>query len=61
MTHPVDKAFIRQGKDYHTLICYQKAVCIYDITYYFAHKRITIIQKTTLTVCQHARQRLSAI
>lgn len=27
MTHPVDNGFLRQGKDYHTLICYQKAKC----------------------------------
>lgn len=36
--HPVDKQFLRQGKDYTTLVCYKKAVIIYDITYYFAHK-----------------------
>ena len=35
---PVDKQFLRQGKDYTTLICYKKAVIIYDITYHFAHK-----------------------
>ena len=33
---PVDKQFLRQGKDYTTLICYKKAVIIYDITYHFA-------------------------
>ena len=35
---PVDKQFLRQGKDYTTLIYYKKAVIIYDITYHFAHK-----------------------
>lgn len=55
MTHPVDKGFIRQGKDYHTLICYQKAVCIYDITYYFAHKYLQRGDRTIDQMIQAAR------
>lgn len=29
--------FLNQHGDYHTLKAFQKAECIYDITYYFAH------------------------
>lgn len=53
--HPVDNGFIRQGKDYHTLICYQKAVVIYDITYYFAHKYLERGDRTIDQMIQAAR------
>ena len=49
MPHPVDKGFIRHGKDYTTLICYKKAVIIYDITFYFAHKYLEREDRRTLT------------
>ena len=55
MTHPVDNGFIRQGKDYTTLICYQKAVVIYDITYYFAHKYLERGDRTIDQMVQAAR------
>lgn len=55
MTHPVDNGFLRQGKDYHTLICYQKAKCIYDITYYFAHKYLERGDRTIDQMIQAAR------
>lgn len=55
MQHSEDKAFLRQGKDYHTLICYQKAVCIYDITYYFAHKFLERGDRTVDQMIQAAR------
>lgn len=55
MAHPVDNNFIRQGKDYHTLICYQKAMCIYDITYYFAHKFLEHGDRTVDQMVQAAR------
>ena len=29
--------FLKQKGNYRNLIAYQKAECIYDITYYFAH------------------------
>lgn len=55
MSHPEDKGFLRQGKDYHTLICYQKAVCIYDITYYFTHKFLERDDRTIGQMVQAAR------
>ncbi len=53
--HPVDKGFLRQGKDYNTLICYKKAVIIYDITYYFAHKYLERGDRTIDQMVQAAR------
>jgi four helix bundle suffix protein len=53
--HPVDKSFLRQGKDYSTLICYKKAVIIYDITYYFAHKFLDRGDRTVDQMVQAAR------
>ncbi len=53
--HPVDNSFLRQGKDYTTLICYKKAVVIYDITYYFAHKYLERGDRTIDQMVQAAR------
>ena len=33
-----NSGFIRQKGNYEDLLCYKKAVCVYDVTYYFAHK-----------------------
>ena len=33
-----DKDFLRQDSDYRTLKAFRKAECIYDVTYYFAHR-----------------------
>ena len=55
MARNEDKSFLRQGKDYHTLICYQKAKCIYDITYYFAHKYLERGDRTIDQMIQAAR------
>lgn len=55
MPHPVDNDFIRQGKDYTSLICYKKAVIIYDITYYFAHKYLERGDRTVDQMIQAAR------
>ena len=33
-----NRPFMPQRGNYRNLIVYQKAECIYDITYYFAHK-----------------------
>lgn len=55
MTHPVDNSFIRQGKNYNTLICYRKAMVIYDITYYFAHKYLERGDRTVDQMIQAAR------
>lgn len=55
MPHPVDNHFLRQGKDYHTLLCYQKAMYIYDITYYFAHHYLERGDRTVDQMVQAAR------
>lgn len=55
MPHPVDNSFIRQGKDYTSLICYKKAVIIYDVTYYFAHKYLERGDRTIDQMVQAAR------
>ncbi len=41
--------FLQPKGNYRNLIAYQKAECIYDITYYFAHK---YLQKGDLTIDQ---------
>ena len=33
-----DKDFLRQDNNYRTLLAFRKAECIYDVTYFFAHK-----------------------
>ena len=33
-----NKDFIRQDNNYRTLRAFQKAECVYDVTYYFANK-----------------------
>ncbi len=55
MLHPQDNTFIRQGKDYHSLICYRKATCIYDITHYFAHRYLQQGDRTIDQMIQAAR------
>ena len=35
--------FLDQRGDYHSLIAFKKAECIYDITYHFAHAVTTIL------------------
>lgn len=44
-----NKEFIRQKGSVENLVFYKKAVCIYDITYYFAH---TYLQKGDRTIDQ---------
>ena len=44
-----DDAFLPQDRSYRTLICFKKAECIYDITYYFAH---TFLQRGDRTIDQ---------
>lgn len=41
--------FLPQKGNYRKLIAFQKAECIYDITYYFAH---THLQKNDRTIDQ---------
>ncbi len=44
-----NKDFIRQDNNYRTLKAFQKAECVYDVTYYFANK---FLQKGDHTIDQ---------
>lgn len=50
-----DKEFIPQKGGYRDLIAFQKATCIYDITYYFAHKFLERTDRTVDQMIQAAR------
>lgn len=47
--------FLRQKGNYRDLIAFQKAECIYDITFYFAHKYLSIGDRTVDQMVQAAR------
>ncbi len=47
--------FIRQKGNYEELICYKKSVCVYDVTYYFAHKYLHKGDRTIDQMIQAAR------
>lgn len=47
--------FIHQRGNYKNLIAYKKAECIYDITYYFAHKFLNKGDRTVDQMIQAAR------
>lgn len=49
------KDFLPQRGNYKKLIAYQKAECIYDITYYFAHKYLAKGDRTVDQMIQAAR------
>ncbi len=49
------KTFLRQKGNYRDLIVFQKTECIYDITYYFAHKYLNISDRTIDQMIQAAR------
>lgn len=51
MTEP----FLKQKGNFRDLIAFQKAECIYDITYYFTHKFLTIGDRTIDQMVQAAR------
>ena len=51
MTEP----FLKQKGNFRDLIAFQKAECIYDITYYCAHKYLTIGDRTIDQMVQAAR------
>ena len=55
MNHATDNTFIPQEKDYSSLLCYKKAVIIYDITYHFAHKYLERGDRTIDQMIQAAR------
>lgn len=47
--------FLNQNGNYKTLKAFKKAECIYDITYYFAHKFLKINDRTIDQMVQAAR------
>jgi hypothetical protein len=49
------KTFLRQKGNYRNLIAFKKTECIYDITYYFAHKYLCIGDRTVDQMIQAAR------
>lgn len=51
MTEP----FLKQKGNFRDLIAFQKAECIYDITYYFTHNFLTIGDRTIDQMVQAAR------
>lgn len=51
----MEKTFLRQKGNYRDLIAFQKAECIYDITYYFAHKYLRANDRTIDQMIQAAR------
>ena len=50
-----DKNFLRQDNNYRTLKAFQKAECIYDVTYYFAHQFLKYNDRTIDQMIQAAR------
>lgn len=50
-----DKDFLRQDRNYRTLKAFKKAECIYDVTYYFAHRFLTVGDRTIDQMIQAAR------
>lgn len=50
-----DKEFIRQDNNYRTLKAFQKAECVYDVTYYFANKFLQKDDRTIDQMVQAAR------
>ena len=50
-----DKEFLRQDHNYRTLKAFQKAECIYDVTYYFAHQFLKTGDRTIDQMIQAAR------
>lgn len=51
----MENRFLAQRGDYRKLIVYQKAECIYDITYFFAHKFLDGKDRTVDQMIQAAR------
>ena len=50
-----NKDFIRQDNNYRTLKAFQKAECVYDVTYYFANKFLQKGDRTIDQMVQAAR------
>ena len=51
-----NKDFIRQDNNYRTLKAFQKAECVYDVTYYFANKFLQKGDRTIDQMVQAARR-----
>ena len=51
----MNSEFLPQKGNYKKLIVYQQAECIYDITYYFAHKFLEKGDRTIDQMIQAAR------
>lgn len=52
---PTDKSFIPMRGNYRSLIVYQKAECIYDVTFFFAHRFLEKGDRTIDQMVQAAR------
>ena len=50
-----NEQFLSQDRTYRTLKCFQKAECIYDITFYFAHRFLERGDRTIDQMVQAAR------
>ena len=50
-----DCDFLPQKGNYQDLLCYKKSVCVYDVTYYFAHKFLSKGDRTIDQMVQAAR------
>lgn len=50
-----DDSFLPQERTYRTLKCFQKAECIYDVTYHFANKYLSRGDRTIDQMVQAAR------
>ena len=50
-----DRDFIRQDNNYRTLKAFQKAECVYDVTYFFANKCLQKGDRTIDQMVQAAR------
>lgn len=47
--------FIRQKGNYEDLLCYKKSMCMFDVTFYFAHKYLCKGDRTIDQMIQAAR------
>ena len=52
---PTPKPFLPHGGSYKNLIAYQKAECVYDVTFYFAHHHLGKGDRTVDQMVQAAR------
>ena len=52
---PTPQPFLPHGGSYKNLIAYQKAECVYDVTFYFAHHYLEKSDRTIDQMVQAAR------